>query len=669
MKKALLAALALAVLGIGGYFGLNFWSKEKVRGEVEQAFTSLRASGTQASHGEIAFDLPNRTLSVADIAITAGDGSSTVKIARLTATGIAPPSGGRITADSVTLHGVEVRNTDATRDTTYETPLVEIAGYSGPAAFILPPIAATSAATLRAGLQHFAAMRAASIRLPHATARVRLAAMAATPRTPGTDARSFNVDYGALLAEGIGQGRIAHLSLDRVGVREQGGAQAAQGFVGTLEQIDVTAIDTAPLLALTQASTQGQPAPTGYMPLYGRLSAGSYSLTQDGGATVMMSNILAEGIALDPGLLNLARLEALDALSKPDHALTAAEVEQLTHLTSDVLKGIGFARISTSNASLSSPGGKMELANLALTGYAAGKLERMQVDGFIGHSGDASVVALGSGTVNGLSLVAMMDLAPKTARQGADPTADTVLALFKVLDGFEFADLTVPEPELGGTVSVGHFAVAWDQFIGAVPTRFKLRARDITGPISEADGAPFNLLVAAGMTSATLSFTLDTTYDQGAQAIVIGPVSAQVDDALKVSLDARLTRIPPAAFENAGAALGALDQAGLGPVKLELVDLGAAELALRAYVDLTNGDIEQMRTALIAVVQEQARAASADFPNAERIGAALVQFLKTPKTLTLTLNPTGDVKLLDLAQTDDPLATARQLSLDLVAGP
>ncbi|MFH1556154.1 MAG: hypothetical protein ABII76_15035, partial [Pseudomonadota bacterium] len=665
-----LAALALVVLGVGGYFGLSVWSKEKARGEVEKIFASLRDSGTQASHGEIAFDLPNRALSVADVTITAADGSSTVKIARLTADGLAPPSGARITADSVTLHGVQVHTRSADGETTYETPLVEIAGYSGPAAFILPPVAATSAATLRATLQHFAAMRADRIRLPHATARVQFAAVAATPRTPGTDARSLDVDYGAFLAEDIGQGRIAHVSLDRIGVHGQSGSQSAsQGFVGTLEQIEITAVDTAPLLALTQTQPQGQPAPSGYMPLYGRASAGSYSLTQDGGATLMVSDLLAEGVALDPGLLNLARIDALSALSQPGHPLSTEESARLIALTSDVLKGVGFSSISMSNASLSAASGKLELANLTMTGYAAGKLERMRIDGLINHGADASVIALGNATLNGLSLVAMMDLAPKTASEGTDPSADSVLALFHVLDGFEFADLTVPQPELGGTFSVGRFAVSWDQFIGALPTRFKLQAREITGPITEADGAPFNLLVAAGMTSASLSFKLDMGYDQGTQAIVIGPASAQVDDAFSLSLDARLTHIPPTAFENGTTALGAMDQAALGPVKLVLVNLGAAELALRAYVDLTNGDIEQMRAALITAVQEQAHDLSADFPNAERIGAALVQFLKTPKTLTLTLTPTGDVKLVDLVQDDDPLATARQLSLDLVAGP
>ncbi|MFG1422924.1 hypothetical protein [Roseixanthobacter liquoris] len=668
MKKALFAALALVVLGIGGYFGLSFWSGVKARGEVEKIFAGLRQSSMQASHGEVTFDLPRRALSVADITITVADGNSTVRIARLTADGITPPSGGRFTADSVMLHGVEVRTRIVDGETTYETPLVEIAGYSGPAAFVLPPVAATSAATLRATLQHFAAMHADRIRLPHATARVRLSAVAATPQTPGADAQSVDVDYGAFLAEGIDQGRIAHAHLDRIGIRAQIGLKdSAQGIVGTLEEVEATAIDTAPLLALTQPP--GQAAGAGYMPLYGRVSAGSYSLTQDGGATVMVSDLLAEGIALDPALLNLARLDALNALTQPGHTLSTEDSARLISLTSDILKGVSFTTISMSNASLSEATGKVEIGNFAMTGYAAGKLKRMQLDGLVEHGADASVVTLGNAAVNGLSLAAIMDLAAKAVREGADPSVESLLALFHVLDGFEFADLTVPEPELGGTVSVGQFAVSWDQFIGAVPTRFKLRAREITGPISEADGAPFNLLVAAGMTTATLGFKLDAAYDQGAQAIVIGPASAQVDDAFSVSLDARLTQIPPAAFENADAALGAIDQAGLGPVKLVLVNLGAAELALRAYVDLTNGDIEQMRAALIAAVEEQARAASADFPNAERIGAALVQFLKTPKTLTLTLTPTGDVKLADLAQADDPLALARQLSLDLVAGP
>ncbi|MFG1396917.1 hypothetical protein [Roseixanthobacter pseudopolyaromaticivorans] len=668
MKKAIFAVLALVVLGLGGYFGFSFWSGVKARGEVEKIFASLRQSGTQASHGEIAFDFRGRALSVADITIAAADGSSTVKIGRFTADGIAPPSGNRFTADSIKLLAVEVRTKVPGGETTYETPLVEVARYSGPAAFVLPPAQGTSAAALRAVLTHFAQTSAERIVLPQATARVRIAAVTPTPQTPGTDAQSVDVDYGAFRAEGIGQGKIAHIHLDRIGLRSQIGPQnAAQGFAGVLEGIDANAVDTAPLLALTQA--QAAPGAAGYMPLYGRVSAASYSLTQDGGAAVMVSNLLAEGVALDPGLLNLARLDALNALAQPGHTLSTEESARLITLTSDVLKGVSFATISMSQASLSEASGKMEIGTLAMTGYTAGKLQRLQASGIVEHSKDGATITLGNGVVNGLSLAAIMDLAAKTVSEGADTSADSVLALFRILDGFEFADLKVPELDAAGTISVGRFALSWGEFIGAVPTKFSLRAQEITGPISADDGVPFNLLVAAGMTSATLSFTLDTAYDQAAQAIVIGPASAQVEQAFSIALDARLTGIAPAAFDNSTSALGALDTAGLGPVKIVFANLGVAELALRAYADLANVDVEQMRGELIAVVQEQARAASTDFPDAERIGAALVQFLKTPKTLTLTLTPKGDVKLLDLAQTDDPLATARQLSLDLVAGP
>ncbi|MFG1463110.1 hypothetical protein V5F77_09410 [Xanthobacter sp. DSM 24535] len=667
MKKLVLALVALAVLGIGGYFGFSYWSAATARAEVEKVFAALRQSGAQASYAATGFDLPSRTLTISDIAITSAEGSGTVRIAHMTARGITPPSGGRFTADLLRFDGVEAGLKTDTEEASYIAPLLEITRYSGPTDVILPP-GGKLQENLRATLQHFAEVSAERLTVPQMTARVRVAAIPASTQAQGSEAQTTVEEYGPFHAEGIGQGRIARIRLERMTLKsELTGHTPPLGFSATLEGIEATALDTAPLRALSQPGAAAI-AP-GYQPLYGRIAAASYSLSQDGGATIMASNLAADAIAIDPSLLNLSRIDALNALSAPGHALTPDESVRLFALTSDVLKSVSFASISVTDTSVSDATGKVDIGRLAMTGYSSGKLQTLQVDKFAGTGANSQPLTFGSASLNGLSLTAMMDLSAKAVTEGAGASADSILALFHILDGVAVTDLAVPQEGSAGTISVGSFALNWGQFIGAAPTRFTLKASDIKGPISDEDSPPFSFLAAAGMTSATLNFQMDLAYDEASRAIVLGPASADVAQAFSTTLDARLTDVPRSAFEDATSALSALNQIGLGPVKLMIVDHGLAELALKQYADLANVGVEEMRGELVAAVEEQAKALSAEFPNAERVGAALVQFLKAPKTLTLTLSPRDNVKLMDLVLAGDPIDIARLLSLDAVAGP
>ncbi|WP_377830411.1 hypothetical protein ACFKHW_18795 [Bradyrhizobium lupini] len=62
----------MAVVGAGGWLGFSFYAKHRVTAEVETAFEQIRKQGGKASYGKIAFDLPTRTLTIEDIAVTPG---------------------------------------------------------------------------------------------------------------------------------------------------------------------------------------------------------------------------------------------------------------------------------------------------------------------------------------------------------------------------------------------------------------------------------------------------------------------------------------------------------------------------------------------------------------------------------------------------------------------
>ena len=96
MVKIALGVLAALVIAVGGFFGFEFYLQQRIANDIEAAFANVRASGAKASHGRIAFDLWSRTITVADVA---GEFSAqppvSVKIGRVTATGVSQPDAGR----------------------------------------------------------------------------------------------------------------------------------------------------------------------------------------------------------------------------------------------------------------------------------------------------------------------------------------------------------------------------------------------------------------------------------------------------------------------------------------------------------------------------------------------------------------------------------------------
>src|SRR4051812_49614856 len=89
MKRILIGLIVAAVLAAGGWFGFNLYVQHRATSEVEATFDRLRAGGSKASHGKVAFDLPSRTLTVQDIAVDPGSQPQAhVKIGAIKSTGV-----------------------------------------------------------------------------------------------------------------------------------------------------------------------------------------------------------------------------------------------------------------------------------------------------------------------------------------------------------------------------------------------------------------------------------------------------------------------------------------------------------------------------------------------------------------------------------------------------
>ena len=137
MVKILMGLVAAIVIAVGGFFGFEFYMQHRVAGEVEAAFEQIRATGSKASHGKVSFDLLNRTVTVADIAVeSAAQPPVSVKIVSFTASGVSQLDAARFAADSIEATGTEVGAGTASQAgwrVTYKAPQITVKDYSGPA--------------------------------------------------------------------------------------------------------------------------------------------------------------------------------------------------------------------------------------------------------------------------------------------------------------------------------------------------------------------------------------------------------------------------------------------------------------------------------------------------------------------------------------------------------
>jgi len=109
MKRILIGLIVVAVVAAGGWLGFNLYVQHRTTAEVEAAFEQIRKQGGKASYGKIAFDLPTRTLTIEDIAVTPGKApQAQIRIATIKGTGVRQIDETRFSADDIDITGLEV---------------------------------------------------------------------------------------------------------------------------------------------------------------------------------------------------------------------------------------------------------------------------------------------------------------------------------------------------------------------------------------------------------------------------------------------------------------------------------------------------------------------------------------------------------------------------------
>ncbi|MEW6255090.1 MAG: hypothetical protein AB1592_03975 [Pseudomonadota bacterium] len=654
MKKLLIGLIALILLAGAGFWGVTRYAANRAEAEVEAVFQALRASGRTAQHGTVGFDLFAKTLSIPDIAIQEPDGAR-IKVGSVIAAGLSNPVKGQIGVRKVEVVNllVDIPSGPGQAGAQYRVPRLVLDGYLGPDT--LMPQEGKDHVALRLALRQLAATRAERLTVPEASVQIEAVAK---------DGVAMRGTYRDLVFEGLDRGRIARGGFSLMEFETLAPATAPELAVkGKVEGVSVTGIHTAPLLAAVEASDAG-----GLRTIYEQISTRGYSVTRGDGSTLAVGAISARDIGLDPARLRLARLEELQALSQLPPPLNETDTRRLMEASGDMVRAIGFAEFSLQNVTVTEPTGKATVGAIRLTGQKDGRLDLLDVERLAGEAEGEKPVTLDRLTLRGLNPLPILALSARAPSDEVLPTLDSALTLFRALEGLEISGLKASLNDSDVPLSVGTLKLEWGQFIGLVPTRILMSGKDITGPISEADGAPFSYLTAAGAKQATFAFETALVFDPTARTLRLSPGLTRIETAMALDFDVTLTNVRAEAFEDPIVALAAAQQIAMGPFKVTLTNLGIAELMLKEQAAAAGTTPDALRADIVGQIRSQAKDLSALYPEAGALGETLAAFVEKPGTLILVLTPLGDVKVMDLIG-GDPLTLVRDFKITATAAP
>ncbi len=239
MIKVLYGALAAIVIGVGGFFGFQFYMQHRVASEVEAVFDQIRATGAKASHGKVSFDIKSRTVTISDISgESARTTPTTLKIANITASGVSQTDPTRFNADNIEAADIEIGLTMPAQpgmNLTYKVPRVTVKDYSGPANLQQPPASSSFIDVRLFALRQLAGITAASITAP---------SVAATINFSGTTPVNGDITYSGCAVEGIRDGKIATAKVDgfvfTVNMQPAGKAEKLTGSLANVIARDIS---------------------------------------------------------------------------------------------------------------------------------------------------------------------------------------------------------------------------------------------------------------------------------------------------------------------------------------------------------------------------------------------------------------------------------------------
>lgn len=649
MRKVVTGVLAILIAGTGGYFGARGWAQQQVEQEVETSLAAMRAGGGNVTHGPVEIDLLRRRVSLSNVvAETVGEARTSLRIGRVVATGIGQPRAGSLSAAQLEIDDLEIDGTVAVGaglHVTYRIPRLEFADYSGPAVLLYPIDAASATEAMRAALQQFIAVTASSLAIP--TLTVSLAAK---------EARLSAVEYGysGIVLRNIGEGRIGSTTVDRVVAAVNGtDANGPTGFTAELDGMQTLDVDLGPLLAVLSGSGDDH-----YRRVYQKITAGSYSVTFDNHRVpvrMLIDGVTAEDVALKPSKFPLAQIIPLfSSLPRAGEPLDPQRALPVLEAIAGIYDGIriGSVELRQIKVALPAPQEQFSIGAVRMAGFENGRLAELSLEGLDTQTPLHEPIKIGRFALRGLGLSELMRSIARLATPAQQPSPNQLVSLLRTLEGIEMEGLVVPYRNTGKPVEIATAKISWGEFVGAFPTQVRA-ALHLSGPITSGDGEPFNQLLAAGMTTATVDLDAGVRWSEANRLAVLSPFSTKLANVGSIEVNATLGNVPGSAFTlDAATFMAATAAVEAGPIEIVVRDLGGLDLIVADVARKQNLSPEAARRMVVETATQPAAALVPSSPDLSGLADAVAHFIEAPGgKLSISITPKGRVPLLPLLVT------------------
>jgi hypothetical protein len=650
MKRVLIGVVvAVIVIALAGFFGVNWYVQDRATREVEAAFDQIRGSGAKATHGSIAFDLRTRTLTVADIQIeTASQPPVLVKIGSLVAAGVSQPDAGRISLSSLEASDAELDARAAPPSAfhiAYKAPKVVIKDYAGPSHGERPPASASSLDVYGFLLKQFAAISASSMTIPSVVGTVDL------------DAGGFSHGefvYAGVAAEGIKDGMIARQKVGDISFKvEVKQASQTQTITGHLVDAATYDFDTAAMVAVLDPHSASDDR---IRRAYRQGTTGSYEVSSSLGMQMHMDGFTIDDVGLRPSKL---QLPAIMALMAQPATPSPAQLRDLTEKAADLYQGLNVGNFELRGISMTTPEGPLKMAAIRID-MQDGKAN-LAVEGVDGKSPQGPV-KLGRFALKSFDMAGFMRSAGQFADPAQRPPATQALELLKALGGAELKDFAAPYKSSNKQIKIDTFSFNWGQFVGLIPTQLHLTAK-MNSPLDASNPALLPLLTA-GIDTAYVDADLGAGWTEGAGTFVLSPIKLDLGNVLNASASVSLAHVPREVFTvDPQAAMAQAMQIEAGPLELTLHDLGGVDILIAQFARMQTVSRDAARQAIIDTIKAMGDKLGEANPDVASAVEAISHFIETPgQTLTLKLTPRAKAPVMQLVQllsTDPPSALAQ----------
>lgn len=659
MKRILIGLIAVAVLAAGGWFGFTVYARHRVTAEIETAFEQIRKQGGNASHGNIGFDLPSRTLTIEDIAIDPGQPSQTqIKIANLKATGVRQPGEGQFSADTIEVSGLEV-TTEAPgpypSKVRYTVPLATVRNYSGPLHGRPAPMSYPPIDIYRFAIEQLAVATASSITAP---------SIVSTLDTGLGKSSDSEVRSVGLSIQDIKNGRAGSLKIDTLTYIVDAlhdSSTKADKLSGTLSNIIASDIN----LDVAAATLDPQKAnDENYHRVYQHVSAGPYVVTSTQGAHAQVERIRADEIDLQPSRFRPA--EILEFLAKERSIpLTPAQAREMLEKIAEFCEGIRIGKAEINNSSFDMPQGQ-GATKLNSIRYDRDELAFEGFDGPVPHGH----FRMERFALKSFSAVNLMRWTVQASDAAQKPGLDQALGLFRVLQGAEIKGMAAPYNGTNQLLTIDVVGLDWGQLVGPIPSNGTVVARFAIP--TNAGNLAMMPLAAAGIDKLAIDLDLGAAWTESSGAFALTPATIDLGNLARAQARFALTNVPRGMFTTDPIqAMGQAAQIETGAIELSLRDSGVVDLVVAQFARTQNVSRDAARQALVESIKAKREQVASANPEAGTAVDAVARFVETPgQTLSIKLSPRAKAPLMQLMQLlqTDPQSALAQFRIEASTG-